>query len=122
MATKPVKPTTKPTIRGSISGGFFTLSKTAKAKADYKKAVSGGAAKTAAKVYPNQTKQVTVTQAGTTSGGKQLLPKYKTVTTKNNEAKRKAATQNILNDKSKNITRAKIAEMNAKKARTKKAK
>ena len=121
MAAKAVKKTLKQTT--GIGTGFFSIQeKVAKAKYEYKKAVSGGAAKTAAKVYPNQTKQVTVTQAGTTSGGKQLLPKYKTVTTKNNEAKRKAATQNILNDKSKNITRAKIAEMNAKKAKSKKAK
>jgi hypothetical protein len=114
MATNPVKKTLKQTT--GIGPGFFSdQEKTAKAKYEYKKAVSGGAAKTAAKVYPNKTKKVTVTQVGTTSGGKQLLPKYKTVTTKNNQAERKAATQRIINDRAKTAMRAKIAEMNAKK-------
>ena len=126
MANKPVKPTPKPaglvqkarkkpyvqSKDAGLEGG-----KLAKIKADYKKAVKGGAAKTAARLV----KDVETTSNVNTRTGSMFNPgKVTTVTSR--AAERKAMAQRIINDKSKTATRAKIVDMNARKARTKKAK
>ena len=94
----------------SIQGG-----KTAKAKADYKKAVKGGAAKTAAKLV----KDIKTDLSVNTRSGSMFNPGKVTEVT-SRAAGRKAMTQRIINDKSKTSMRAKIIEMNAiKKAKKK---
>ena len=116
----------KTTTSGSKNSGAGLVSmtsggsKTAKAKAEYEKAKRGGAAKAAKKL----TKPVK-TVAG---------PAYRwrgsdgVVGTSNHQkytyedagmGSAKQVKQNILNDKSKTATRAKIAEMNAKKKASK---
>ena len=95
----------------SMQGG-----KTAKAKADYKKAVKGGAAKTAAKAVKDVKTVLTVN----TRSGSMFNPGTVTEVA-SKAAERKAMAQRIINDKSKTSTRAKIIEMNAvKKAKKKK--
>jgi hypothetical protein len=109
------KPTKKPYVTSTkepeLQGG-----RTARIKADYKKAVKGGAAKAAKKLLPRDVTQTLEAGVGFTRN-----KDIKSVSPQQQE-KRKAMAQRIINDKSKNVTRAKIAEMNAKKARTKKAK
>lgn len=97
------------------SGG----SKTAKAKAEYEKAKKGGAAKTAAKL----TKPVKVgsepayyfLQDGAITPSRARKNIYES----SGAGSKKVVKQNILNDKSKTATRAKIVEMNAKKKASK---
>ena len=109
------KPTKKPYVTSAkepeLQGG-----RTAKIKADYKKAVKGGAAKAAKKLLPRD-----VTQTLDGRGGFLRNKDIKSVSPEQ-EQKRKAMAQRIINDKSKTVTRAKIVEMNAKKAKSKKAK
>ena len=95
---KPTDSTGKKKPKFKVEPGLYSFSNDGVGKATAKlyAAASGGAKKAAAKKYPNETKQVTVTQAGTTSGGKTLLPKYKTVTTKNNQALRQAAIEKAI--------------------------
>ena len=109
------KPTKKPYVT-SVKEPKLQGGKTARIKADYKKAVKGGAAKAAKKLLPRD-----VTQTLDGRGGFLRNKDIKSVSPEQ-EQKRKAMAQRIINDKSKTVTRAKIAEMNAKKARTKKAK
>ena len=92
----------------SLEGG-----KTAKAKADYKKAVKGGAAKTAAKLVKQDVKYLARAKAGQVTGIKD-----KVVINPRTE-ERKATAQRIANDKSKTATRAKNVEMKAIKNKTK---
>ncbi len=94
----------------SMQGG-----RTAKAKADYKKAVKGGAAKTAKKLAKDER---TVVSVNTRSGSMFNPGKVTEVTSR--AAERKAIAQRIINDKSKTATRAKIIEMNAVKKAKKK--
>jgi hypothetical protein len=96
----------------SMQGG-----KTAKAKADYKKAVKGGAAKTAKKLAPDERTVVSVN----TRSGSMFNSRSNVTEVASRAADRKAMAQRIINDKSKTSTRAKIIEMNAvKKAKKKK--
>ena len=96
----------------SMQGG-----KTAKAKADYKKAVKGGAAKTAAKLV----KDIKTDLSVNTRSGSMFNPGKVTEVT-SRAAGRKATAQRIINDRSKTATRAKIVEMNAVKKTKKKSK
>lgn len=96
----------------SMQGG-----KTAKAKAEYKKAVKGGAAKTAAKAV----KDVKTVSNVNTRTGSMFNTQSNVTTVSSRAAERKAMAQRIINDKSKTATRAKIVEMNAVK-KTKKSK
>jgi len=130
MAAKPVKPTPKP-VAGMVSKArkkpYATShqefignpsmqgGKTAKAKADLKKAVKGGAAKAAAKLV----KDVKTTSNVNNQTGSMFNP-GKVTTVISRAAGRKAATQRIINDKSKTAMRAKIVEMNAVKKAKKK--
>lgn len=91
--------------------------KTAKAKVDYKKAVKGGAAKTAAKLV----KDSKVDSNVNTRSGSMFNP-GKVTTVGSRAAERKAMTQRIITDKSKTAMRAKIIEMNAIKKTKKKSK
>ena len=113
MYSKP-KPTKKPYVTSAkepeLQGG-----RTARAKADYKKAVKGGAAKAANKLVKPRTKDAAIVTGINMGTTKKIVVDPRT-------AEKKAMASRIVNDKSKNVTRAKIAEMNAKKARTKKAK
>jgi hypothetical protein len=96
----------------SMQGG-----KTAKAKADYKKAVKGGAAKTAKKLAPDERTVVSVN----TRSGSMFNSRSNVTEVASRAADRKAMAQRIINDKLKTSTRAKIIEMNAvKKAKKKK--
>jgi len=88
----------------SMQGG-----KTAKAKADYKKAVKGGAAKTAAKLAKDEKTVVGVN----TRTGSMFNSRSNVTEVASRAAERKAMAQRIINDKSKTSTRAKIVEMNA---------
>lgn len=117
--------TKKTTTGGSKNSGAGLVSiasggsKTAKAKAEYEKAKKGGAAKTAAKL----TKPVKVgsepayyfLQDGTRTPSRARKNIYES----SGAGSKKVVKQNILNDKSKTATRAKIVEMNAKKKASK---
>jgi hypothetical protein len=96
----------------SMQGG-----RTAKAKADYKKAVKGGAVKTAKKLAKDERTVVSVN----TRSGSMFNSRSNVTEVASRAAERKAMAQRIINDKSKTSTRAKIIEMNAvKKAKKKK--
>jgi len=122
MATKPTpkpaglvqKARKKPYVQSKEAG--LEGGKLAKAKADYKKAVKGGAAKAAKKLLPQDVTQTLEAGVGFTRN-----KDIKSVSPQQQE-KRKAMAQRIINDKSKTAMRAKIIDMNARKARTKKAK
>jgi hypothetical protein len=80
---------------------------------EYEQAKKGGAAKTAKKLVP---KNVKYAYPDTPANALALLHKSKpTKLVSQNEAKVKMVTQNILNDKSKTATRAKIVEAARKK-------
>jgi hypothetical protein len=121
MATKPTpkpaglvqKARKKPYVQSKEAG--LEGGKLAKAKADYKKAVKGGAAKAAARLVKPRTKDVAIVTGINMGTTKKIVVDPRT-------AEKKAMTQRIINDKSKTAMRAKIVEMNARKARTKKAK
>ena len=90
--------------------------RTAKAKADYSKAVKGGAAKAAKKLVKPT---VEYKDKWAKETGIYGMDKIKVVT--RDKAKEKVTAQRIINDKSKTAMRAKIIEMNAiKKANKKK--
>ena len=111
----------KTTTSGSKNSGAGLVriasggSKTAKAKAEYEKAKKGGAAKTAAKL----TKPVKVgsepayyfLQDGAITPSRARKNIYES----SGAGSKKVVKQNILNDKSKTVMRAKLVEMNAKK-------
>ena len=90
--------------------------RTAKAKADYTKAVKGGAAKAAKKLVKPT---VEYKDKWAKETGIYGMDKIKVVT--RDKTKEKATAQRIINDKSKTATRAKIIEMNTMK-KTKKSK
>jgi hypothetical protein len=87
--------------------------KTAKAKADLRKAIKGGAAKTANKLVKPKTKDVT--RIGGVYGG--TVDK---IVTDPKTAEKKAMKARIINDKSKTAMRARMIEMNAVKKTQKK--
>ena len=91
--------------------------KTAKAKADYKKAVKGGAAKAASKLE----KDIKSDSNVNTRSGSMFNP-GKVTTVISRDAERKAMSKRIINDKAKTAMRAKIVEMNAIKKTKKKSK
>jgi hypothetical protein len=116
MAIGPVKPTPKPGmvqkapkkpyVQSKTAG--FEGGKTARIKADLKKAIKGGAAKTAAKLV----KDIKTDSNVNTRSGSMFNP-GKVTTVISRAAERKAMAQRIINDKSKTAMRAKIVEMNA---------
>jgi len=108
--TKPKKPTTNKT--GLVSYGY---GKYGQAMREYEKAKRGGAAKTAKKLAPDEKTVVSVN----TRTGSMFNSRSNVTEVASRAADRKLIAQQILNDKSKNITRAKIAEMNAKKKASK---
>jgi len=115
----------KTTTSGSKNSGAGLVSitsggsKTAKAKAEYEKAKRGGAAKTAAKL----TKPVKVGSEPAyyflQDGARTPSRARKDIYESSGAGSKKVVKQNILNDKSKTATRAKIAEMNTKKKASK---
>lgn len=109
---KPKKPTTNMT--GLVSFGY---GKYGQAMREYEKAKRGGAKKTAAKLAPDEK---TVLSVNTRSGS--MFNPGTVTEVASRAADRKAIAQRILNDKSKNVTRARIAEMNDKKKTKKKSK
>ena len=122
MASKPrvtkPKPSKTPYVKSStpaLQGG-----KTARIKADLKKAVKGGAAKAAKKLAPNDVVTVS-SKLKVYDDGKNFrqVNKTKNVTSPRQQAKRNMIAGNIINDKSKTAMRAKIVEMNAAKKRKK---
>jgi hypothetical protein len=91
--------------------------RTVKAKVDYKKAVKGGAAKTAKKLAPDEKTVLSVN----TRSGSMFNSRSNVTEVASRAADRKAIAQRIINDKAKTSMRAKIIEMNAiKKANKKK--
>jgi hypothetical protein len=100
-----------------IGNPTFASGKTAKAKADYKKAVKGGAAKTAKKLVKPT---VEYRDKWAKQSGIYGMDPIKVVT--RDKTKEKATAQRIINDKSKTATRAKIVEMNYIKKTKKKSK
>jgi len=104
--TKPKKPTTNKTDLVSFGYG-----KAGQAMREYEKAKRGGAKKTAKKLAPDEKTVVSVN----TRTGSMFNSRSNVTEVASRAADRKLIAQQILNDKSKNITRAKIAEMNAKK-------
>ena len=112
-------PTTKKTAASKTqkSGAglvSFGYGKYGQARTEYEKAKKGGAKKTAAKLAPDQK---TVLSVNTRSGS--MFNPGTVTEVASRAADRKVIAQQILNDKSKKITRAKIAEMNAKKKASK---
>ena len=112
-----MKKTTTSSSKNSGAGlvSMTSGSKTAKAKAEYEKAKKGGAAKTAAKL----TKPVKVGSEPAyyylQDGARVQSNARKDIYESSGAGSKKVVKQNILNDKSKTATRAKIVEMNAKK-------
>ena len=98
---------------GLVSFGY---GKDGQARTEYEKAKRGGAKKTAAKLAPDQRTVVSVN----TRTGSMFNSRSNVTEVASRAADRKLIAQQILNDKSKNVTRAKIAEMNAKKKATSK--
>jgi hypothetical protein len=109
--SNPKKPTTNKT--GLVSFGY---GKYGQARTEYEKAKRGGAKKTASKLAPDEKTVVSVN----TRTGSMFNSRSNVTEVASRAADRKAIAQRILNDKSKNVTRAKIAEMNAKKKATSK--
>ena len=111
-------PTKKPYAKSHeefIGSPSMQSGRTAKAKADYTKAVKGGAAKTAKKLVKPT---VEYRDKWAKQSGIYGMDKIKVVT--RDKTKEKATAQRIINDKSKTSTRAKIIEMNAVKKAKKK--
>jgi hypothetical protein len=109
---KPKKSTTSMTTLVSYGYGKY-----GQAMREYEKAKRGGAAKTAKKLAPDER---TVLSVNTRSGS--MFNPGTVTEVASRAADRKLIAQQILNDKSKKITRARIAEMNAKKKTKKKSK
>ena len=120
------KPSKTPYVKSKepkLQGG-----KTARAKADLKKAIKGGAVKAAKKLaprdvinYPTTTK-VYVMGKNRSQGISFIYAKPTKSTSPRQQAKRNMIASNIINDKSKTAMRAKIVEMNVEKKRTGKKK
>ena len=95
----------------------YGYGKYGQAMREYEKAKRGGAAKTAKKLAPDEK---TVLSVNTRSGS--MFNPGTVTEVASRAADRKAMAQRIIIDKSKNVTRAKIAEMNDKKKTKKKSK
>jgi len=95
----------------------YGYGKYGQAMREYEKAKRGGAAKTAKKLAPDEK---TVLSVNTRSGS--MFNPGTVTEVASRAADRKAIARRIVIDKSKNVTRAKIAEMNAKKKTKKKSK
>ena len=95
----------------------YGYGKYGQAMREYEKAKRGGAAKTAKKLAPDEK---TVLSVNTRSGS--MFNPGTVTEVASRAADRKAIAQRIIIDKSKNVTRAKIAEMNDKKKTKKKSK
>jgi hypothetical protein len=132
MVMGPEKPTPKPKGKlkkiTMVRRGYLTnVSPTTKAKLDLKKAIDGGAKKTARKLAPRD-KVETYDYASDYSTGNSTMrtgiplgrSKPKKYTSAKQKAKRNMIAGNIINDLSKTAMRAKIVEMNAIKKRKKK--
>jgi len=127
MASKPrvakAKPSKTPYVKSKKPG--LQGGKTARIKADLKKAINGGAAKAARKLAPRDKVQerdygsdYSTGRIGNTTTGIPLgYSKPKKYTSPKQKAKRDMIASNIINDKSKTAMRAKIVEMNAAKKR-----
>ena len=136
MAIGPTKPTPKPNMARKAQKKPYAKShqeyignpalqggKTAKAKADLKKAIKGGAAKTAKKLAPNDTFIFKGSKTKVYDYGqnfRELPAKAEKAASPKQQAKRNKIAGNIINDKSKTAMRAKIVEMNAIKKKAKK--
>jgi hypothetical protein len=105
---KPAKKSYAKSHQEFIGSPSMQSGKTAKAKADYKKAVKGGAAKAAKKLAKDERTVVSVN----TRSGSMFNSKSNVTEVASRAAERKAMAQRIINDKSKTATRAKIVEMN----------
>jgi hypothetical protein len=127
MAIGPTKPTPKPK---RVGRGYIgrDISPTTQAKLDLKKAIKGGAKKTARKLAPRDKVEerdygmdYSTGRIGNTTTGIPLgYSKPKKYTSAKQLAKRNMIAGNIINDLSKTAMRAKIVEMNAIKKRKKK--
>jgi hypothetical protein len=95
----------------------YGYGKYGQAMREYEKAKRGGAAKTAKKLAPDEK---TVLSVNTRSGS--MFNPGTVTEVASRAADRKAIARRIIIDKSKNVTRAKIAEMNDKKKTKKKSK
>ena len=95
----------------------YGYGKYGQAMREYEKAKRGGAKKTAKKLAPDEK---TVLSVNTRSGS--MFNPGTVTEVASRAADRKAMAQRIIIDKSKNVTRAKIAEMNDKKKTKKKSK
>ena len=120
MASKPrvakPKPSKTPYVKSKTPG--LQGGKTARIKADLKKAIKGGAAKTAKKLAPNDyLQEITTTKSFNDGKQQSSTTRYKKATSDRQQAKRNMIASNIINDKSKTAMRAKIVEMNAAKKR-----
>ena len=113
---KPAKKSYAKSHEEFIGSPSMQSGRTAKAKADYTKAVKGGAAKAAKKLVKPT---VEYKDKWAKETGIYGMDKIKVVT--RDKTKEKATAQRIINDKSKTATRAKIIEMNTMK-KTKKSK
>lgn len=113
----PAKKTYAKSHQEFIGSPSLQSGKTAKAKADYTKAVKGGAAKAAKKLVKPT---VEYRDKWAKETGIYGMDKIKVVT--RDKTKEKATAQRIINDKSKTATRAKIVEMNYIKKTKKKSK
>jgi hypothetical protein len=109
---KPAKKSYAKSHQEFIGSPSMQSGRTAKAKADYTKAVKGGAAKAAKKLVKPT---VEYKDKWAKETGIYGMDKIKVVT--RDKTKEKATAQRIINDKSKTATRAKIIEMNAMKKR-----
>jgi hypothetical protein len=107
---KPKKSTTSMTTLVSYGYGKY-----GQAMREYEKAKRGGAAKTAKKIAPDEK---TVLSVNTRSGS--MFNPGTVTEVASRAADRKAIARRIIIDKSKNVTRARIAEMNDKKKTKKK--
>ena len=121
------KPSKTPYVKSKPEPGL-QRGKTAKAKAALEKAIKGGAAKTAKKLAPRDvTNYPTITRIyvmgkDRPQGLSDRYGKPTKSTSPRQKAKRNMIANNIINDLSKTVMRAKIVEMNVAKKRNKKKK
>jgi len=127
MVMGPEKPTpkSKPKKITMVRRATLTnVSRTTQAKLDLKKAIDGGAKKTARKLAPNDKREtydygLDFSDSRLANGYGGPRPKLKNYTSPKQKAKRDMIASNIINDKSKTAMRAKIVEMNKAKKKKK---
>ena len=128
MAIGPVKPTPKPKLKPKkiITGKAYltNVSRTTKAKLDLKKAIEGGAKKTAKKLAPNDKREtydygLDFSDSRLAGGYGGPRPKLKNYTSPKQKAKRDMIAGNIINDLSKTAMRARMIESNKAKKKAK---